>query len=67
MKYFIYILLTIAAGLLLYNTTYIDLNNILGGDSRTALIGVFSSACVILLLLILLTARSIQKKSSRKK
>lgn len=62
MKYFIYILIAIAISLMIYNTTYIDFDNLLVKDSRTALIGVFSSACVVVLLLILLVSRSIQEK-----
>ena len=62
MKYFIYLLIIIATGLITYNITYLDFDNLLIGDSKTALIGVFSSACVILLMTILLVSRNIQKK-----
>ncbi|EZH71906.1 hypothetical protein ATO12_04625 [Aquimarina atlantica] len=62
MKYFIYLLIIIATGLIIYNITYLDFDNLLIGDSKTALIGVFSSACVILLMAILLVSRNIQKK-----
>ncbi|WP_108807975.1 MULTISPECIES: hypothetical protein [Aquimarina] len=62
MKYFIYLLITIATGLIIYNITYLDFDDLLIGDSKTALIGVFSSACVVLLMAILLVSRNIQKK-----
>ncbi|MDY8136874.1 hypothetical protein [Aquimarina sp. 2201CG5-10] len=63
MKYFIYILILVAVGLIIYNTTKLDFNNLLQGDSATALIGVFASACVVVLLLILLVSRIIKEKS----
>lgn len=62
MKNFIYIIIAIAAGLLIYNATLIDYGNIFEGSSKTALIGVIAPACVILLMLILLTAKAIEKK-----
>lgn len=61
MKYFIYLLIIIAIGLIIYNITYLDFDNLLIGDSKTALISIFSSACVVLLMTILLVSRSIQK------
>ncbi len=66
MKYFIYVLIVIAAALVIYNGTHLDFNNLLVGDSKTALIGVFCSACVILLMWILLISKSIQKKNRGK-
>lgn len=66
MKYLIYVLILIATGLAIYNITHLDFDNLLKGNSKTALIGVFSSACVILLMCILLISKSIQKKSRRK-
>ncbi|PKV49286.1 hypothetical protein ATE84_1307 [Aquimarina sp. MAR_2010_214] len=62
MKYFIYLLIAIATGLIIFNITYLDFDSLLTGDSKTALIGIFSSACVILLMSILLVSKSIQKK-----
>ncbi len=66
MKYFIYVLIAIAAGLIIYNITYLDFDNLLDGNSKTALIGIFSSACVIVLMSILLVSKSIQKKKRGK-
>lgn len=62
MKYFIYLLITIATSLIIYNTTVLDFNDILKGDSKTALISILASACVIILLFILLVSRAIQQK-----
>ncbi|WP_378181307.1 hypothetical protein [Aquimarina sp. SS2-1] len=62
MKYFIYILIVVATFLIGYNTTVLDFENILQGDSKTALISILASSCVIILLLILLVSRAIQKK-----
>ncbi|WP_106795069.1 hypothetical protein [Aquimarina sp. Aq78] len=62
MKYFIYLLIAIATGLIIYNITYLDFDDLFTGDSKTALIGIFSSACVVLLMSILLVSKNIQKK-----
>ncbi|WP_282080636.1 hypothetical protein [Aquimarina algiphila] len=64
MKYFIYILIIIASGLIIYNTTHLDFGNLLDGNSKTALISIFASACVIVLLSILLVSKAIQKKKN---
>lgn len=65
MKTFIYILIVIAAGLIVYNFTFLDFDNLLGKDSKTALIGVLASGCVILLMVILLLSRAIAKKADK--
>ncbi|WP_299223037.1 hypothetical protein [uncultured Aquimarina sp.] len=62
MKYFIYLLIIVATSLIIYNATVLDFNNLLEGDSKTALISILASACVIILLLILLVSRAIQQK-----
>ena len=51
---------------MIYNSTHINFEDVLVKDSKTALIGVFSSACVIVLLLILLISRNIQEKKRGK-
>lgn len=63
MKILIYCLIAIAAGLLIYNFTFLDFDSILQRESKTALIGVLASGCVILLLVILLISKSIAKKA----
>ena len=62
MKYFIYILIAIAAGLIIYNATFLDFDHLLQGNSKTALISIIACACVIVLLFILLISRAIQEK-----
>ncbi|MBQ0735014.1 hypothetical protein [Aquimarina celericrescens] len=66
MKYFIYVLIVIAAALVVYNATHLDVDNLLVDDSKTALIGIFASASVIILLFILLISRKIQQKKKGK-
>jgi len=65
-KYFIYILITIAIGLIIYNSTFLNFDNMLSEDSGTALISILAAACVILLLCILLVSRAIQNKKRNK-
>lgn len=65
MKIFIYTLIVIAAGLIIYNFTFLDFGDLLAGDSATALIGVLASSCVILLMVILLMSRSIAEKTRK--
>lgn len=62
MKIFIYTLLIIAVGLIVYNSTFLDMDNLLSGDSATALVGILASSCVIVLMAILLISRSIAEK-----
>lgn len=62
MKIFIYILIAAAFGLILFNATHLDFDNLLEGESRVAAIGVLAAACVILLLVILTISRRIAEK-----
>lgn len=62
MKIFIYILMLLAAAIIIYNATLLDFNNLLGDRSALALIGIVSSLCVIVLLAILLISKRIEKK-----
>ena len=62
MKIFIYILLVLAFGLMIYNFTFINVDNVFAGDSATAVIGILSLGCVVVLLLILLMSRTIAEK-----
>lgn len=63
MKVFIYILLFIASALIIYNFTFVDLENAFSGDSATALIGVLACSIVVVLMVILLMSRSIAEKA----
>lgn len=62
MKIFIYSLLFIAVGLIIYNATFLDFGNLFAGDSATALIGILASSCVVVLMVILLMSRAIAQK-----
>ncbi|MEB3344284.1 hypothetical protein U6A24_02370 [Aquimarina gracilis] len=66
MKYFIYTLMVIATGLMIYNATHLNFDDILAEESKTALIGVLAPACVIMLLSILLISKKIQQKKKGK-
>ncbi|UZH56510.1 hypothetical protein JRG66_06525 [Salinimicrobium tongyeongense] len=63
MKALIYILIVLAVGLIIYNATFLDLENAFSGDSKTALIGILASSIVVVLMVILLMSRAIAKKS----
>jgi hypothetical protein len=52
-----------ALGLLIYNITIIDFNDLMAKDSKVAVACVLSSLCVIVLMLILLISREIKKKT----
>ena len=62
MKYFYYIFIGIAIILIAYNVTFLDLSNLIEGQSGVALIGIATGACAILLVLILRTSKKIAKK-----
>ena len=66
MKIVIYMLIAIAAGLIIYNFTFLNIDSIMAGDSKTALIGILSSSIVIVLMVILLMSRAIAKKAGGK-
>lgn len=66
MKYFRYILLSIAFALIIYNATIIDFNDPFQGDSQIALIGILASACVIVLVLILIQAERVKQRHGRR-
>lgn len=62
MKVFIYIGIIVGLGLMIFNATKLDFDNLFEGDSRTAAISVLAAACSIVLLLILNTSLKIKKK-----
>lgn len=63
MKAFIYILILLATGLIIYNFTFLDFQNAFSGDSKTALIGILASSIVVVLMVILLMSRAISEKA----
>ncbi len=66
MKIFIYILIALSVGVIAYNITVLNFDNLLGDESAMALIGIGGAACVIVLLSILLTSKAIDRKSKSK-
>ena len=62
MKIFIYILLALAAGLLIFNLTQIDWSAPMAGNSQVAVISVIACACSIVLILILMISKQIAEK-----
>ena len=65
MKIFIYILITCAAGLIVFNTTKLDFDHLLEGDSSAAAVGILAGFCAILALGILLISKSIASKTKK--
>lgn len=63
MKYFIYFLILCAVALIGYNFSLLDFDNLLEGDSSTALVGILAAFCVIVLMLILLVSKRIEKEN----
>ncbi|MEM8929345.1 MAG: hypothetical protein AAGC45_14205 [Bacteroidota bacterium] len=61
-KTLLLILLFLALGLAIYNSTLLDFDNLFEGDSLVACIGVLASACAILLLLIFSASKKIEQK-----
>jgi hypothetical protein len=61
MKYFIFTLIAIAAGLIVFNASNIDLDSPFQGESTVALICTVAAICVIVLMAILLVSRKISK------
>ncbi|MEX0289921.1 MAG: hypothetical protein AB3N14_12495 [Flavobacteriaceae bacterium] len=56
------ILMILAVALIAYNTTIINFDNPLEGNSIIAIIGIVAALCAIVLLLIYITSKKIQKK-----
>lgn len=52
----------LAVALIAYNTTIINFDNPLEGNSIIAIIGIVAALCAIVLLLIYITSKKIQKK-----
>ena len=65
MKVFIYILMICAAGLIIFNATKLDFDNLLVGDSSVAAISILAGLCAILALGILLVSKSIAAKARK--
>ncbi len=66
MKIFIYLLMLLAVGVIIYNFTLLDFNDLLGDESSLALIGIVAAACVLVLMGILLTSKAIAEKDNQR-
>lgn len=62
MKYFLFILIGLSVATLIFNVTFLNWNNLFFGDSKTAIIGILASACVMVISLILLVSKKIERK-----
>ena len=65
MKIFIYTLIAFAIGLIVFNITLLDFDNLLGGDSLIALIGIVASLCAVCILIIFKISKNIEEKTRR--
>ncbi|WP_294818622.1 hypothetical protein [uncultured Flavobacterium sp.] len=63
MKIFIYTLIAIALGLIIFNATQLDFKNITEGNSLVALIGIVASLCAVCILLIFRLSKNIEEKT----
>ncbi|MDG1571339.1 hypothetical protein OZ410_03370 [Robiginitalea sp. M366] len=61
-KYLLIVLVILALGLIAYNATMLDPENLFKGDSLVALIGIMAALCALVLLMVYQTSRKIQKK-----
>ncbi len=66
MKIFTYTLIILAIGLIIYNITLLDFDNLLKGDSLIALIGIAASFCAVFILLIFRMSKLIEEKMNDK-
>lgn len=62
MKIFIYILMVIGLGLIVFNATKLDLENPFIDDSAVAAIGILAAACAVLLMITLKVALNVRRK-----
>lgn len=65
MKIFIYTLIAFAIALIVFNITLLDFDNLLGGDSLIALIGIVASLCAVCILIIFKISKNIEEKTRR--
>lgn len=65
MKILIYILIAFAIGMVVYNTTKLNFDHLLEGDSWVAAVCILAGLCAILALGILLISRNIAAKQKR--
>jgi hypothetical protein len=62
MKIFTTVLVVLALGLIAFNVTLLDFDNLLEGDSMVALIGIVASFCAVAILLIFRMSKMVEEK-----
>lgn len=62
MKLFIYTVIFLAVVIIGYSATILNFDNLLKGDSGTAVLVIVGSLCLVILMGILLTSRKIAEK-----
>jgi len=65
MKTFIYILMALSLGLIIYNATMLDFDHLLEDDSSVAVIGILAGLCSIMMLGILLISKRIAAQTRK--
>ena len=65
MKILFYILIALAPGLVIFNSTKFDFSNLFEGDSAVATISILAGLCAILLLGILLVSKIIAARAKK--
>jgi len=63
MKIFTLVLMLVAVGLIIFNATLLDFNNLFQGDSLIGLIGIVASLCAVMMLMILRMSKAIEEKT----
>lgn len=67
MKYFTILVTVIATGLIIYNATMLNFDNLFDGQSIIALITILASLCAIALLQVLRFSKRVDKKLKGRK
>jgi hypothetical protein len=62
MKIFTTVLLVLAIGLIIFNATMLNFENLFEGNSLVAIIGIAASICAVLILLIFMLSKKIEQK-----
>jgi len=66
MKIFTSILVVLALGLIVFNITLLDFNNLFEGESMIALIGIAASFCALFILIIFRMSKMVEEKMNDK-
>ena len=63
MKIFVYTLIIIASGLIIFNITQLDYTNFFSENNKISLIGILASICAVAILLIFKMSKDIVEKT----